>query len=188
MLFEKSVSKLIHERIQEIIDATDKDIRVNVALLRRTPFCLRQPIFNKNYLRKPRILRRIFVAVAWSTNMDHDSDKNPKFTVNQGVCGEAYRKRHVICRDLRKNKRLGYRLTKRQLELTSAVQYVISCPIWDMNLETSRQGERIIGVVNIDTCRSNLASQLAVKNSPLQHELIRKAKLLSFYCTKLYVK
>ncbi|TAL33902.1 MAG: hypothetical protein EPN93_12770 [Spirochaetes bacterium] len=150
-LFSKFIAtrpQIIESRIRDLAQVYSKhsiDLRVNVMIAKRRILIWKR-LCNWH---RPFIMTTQFDTV-FHYNMNRDMDKNLQLTINQGVAGLAYREGQIVV-DLEKVDRNEFSLTKEQLKATEDIKFIMSTPIFEIDLHTMRLTNKIIGVVNIDS-------------------------------------
>jgi hypothetical protein len=115
-------------------------------------------------------------------NMNRDMDKDLKLTINQGVAGLAFREGPIVV-DFDKVDRNEFNLNKEQLKATEDVRFIISTPIFEIDLHTRRLTNKIIGVVNVDS-KNNTFGELEKRK--LLEKLIENCSNISEFVALLY--
>lgn len=174
------------ERLNEFCDELSNiysqqlgiNLRINVMRLKR------QVIFLHKKFPFIKLFRKVLIIEYPLKNMDHDTDKNVIFSINQGVCGKAVQEGTVYA-DLSKVHPSAYNLDKNQIEMTKDLKFIMSTPVFEYDLETRRIGKKIIGVVNFDT-KSHIIVQLLqqAKNDVIE-DFTRRIRETSLLFSKL---
>jgi hypothetical protein len=111
------------------------------------------------------------LSIQWYTNMESEAERNLKWRIGQGCCGQACLKGHPTSEDLTRYQTQTYEellggdgqtpwgLTKDQWTLTRHLGSVLSVPI-----PVPGQSTRILGVLNIDSQLPLVESRLHEKD------------------------
>jgi len=162
---------------------TGFDLRANVMLVKRTFLIRKEPKPKNSNRKKLSFLAKRFYFFWVSSNMHYHEDRNLSLTVNQGICGEAYRAGGIKTADLTVEAPATYNLCQEQLEQTKEVKFVLSCPICEMDFRDFRLKDKTIGVVNFDS-RSE-GSEVLINNHDYLGDLTSRIQAFSNLCSQI---
>lgn len=141
---------------------TVADLHFNIMIPKRKFLCKINPSKSDHSKTEFSFFPKVF-KVIWSYG--HHVNSKLKFTVEQGSCGQAYNDEDCCGFDLEallKNAPKGsnpifqkFNLSQKQIDLTSSVTMVASCPIVLKKNGTDSQHVKIIGVLNVESRTTN---------------------------------
>jgi len=185
-VFDRTKLSLLDKEFDDLSEkyrGTGFDLRANVMLVKRTFLIRKEPKPKNPNKNKLSFLAKRFYFFWASSNMQYHEDRNLHLTVNQGVCGEAYRDGGIKTADLTVEAPATYNLCQEQLEQTKEVKFVLSCPICEMNYESFRLKDKPIGVVNFDS-RSE-GSEVLINNHDYLRDLTSRIQAFSNLCSQI---
>ena len=188
LVFERTKEKTLARHVDDLNSAFSDyglTFRVNVMLVERKSYSRLEPKDGNPQKRKISFYQKHLIPVWNSRNMDHDSDNGLIMTVNQGICGLAYKKYTVYLSPNAPNDLNSFNLNGQQLDRVKFVKFVLSIPIRDVDHHSGRLKGKIIGVLTIDS-KQEMAWGLLNGNTKLLVQLIEKGKSLSEICSDLY--
>jgi hypothetical protein len=167
--FEKRKLHLLDEQAEPFIKKHNQwELRINVMLLER----------------RFRVFGRYFKTVWMCEDMKYDTDAHLRLSLEQGVCGYACREGGVWSADLTVEKPEEYGLSQKQIKKTQDIKFIISCPIKELDANTFRLTDKIIGAVNIDSKKDG--SEVWVNDEEDLRGLTSKAKAISDLSSMLF--
>lgn len=164
-IIEKDVVKFIEEYKEMQID-----LRVNIMQIKRKFFGFHK--CKKYWI--PFIGVKYFKFI-YTYNMDHDIDKKLKLSLQQGACSQVFDE-GVILTDLTVENVFSFNLRENQKKLAKDIKFILSAPIWQLDYDTKKLTDKIIGVINID---SKKISFKQIEEVELFGDLVDKIKNLS---------
>lgn len=181
--FERTKRALLERDCERLINSYDEvDLRINVMLV-----SIRRPAFLEPWSSDPGKKALTFkrtLSPHWtSPNMRQHSDTDVKFTVDQGVCGEAFRRKEAVAADLT----VGtdrFNLSSDQASKAGKLKFVLSFPIRALDPSTLETTSALLGVVNLDSRTEG--SESLIRDKKARQELIDRAGALSDLCSKLF--
>jgi hypothetical protein len=162
------------------------DLSFNIMIPRRGFCYLIEP--SKNDSAKPKFsISGMVFKVIWKSE---NASMHPglRLTVNQGVCGDAYRSASatnpqnvqgaaLIPSEMPKYK---FNFTERQKELTADLMMVASCPLIINEKGMKNEKTRTIGVLNVE-CRTLGSEDLILDHVKRKEFYVKIAKLSNLY-------
>lgn len=178
-IFHNTRSKLISvyaEIIQEELRNKKIELRINV-MIPKVMFYSNGD--NKN---KFKFFRKEFVSIWTSDNMQFEEDRELKLTINQGVCGEAFRSKSFKFADLTVENPEDYNLNENQIEKTKDLKYIFSCPIKKIEeKDLTSNPQKVIGVINFDSKSEDVG--IITENDYIFKSISKKIKSFSYLCS-----
>lgn len=159
------------------------ELRANVMLPKRKWVCLLEPLEKDDSRSKVRFCQVCLFPYWVSPNMNHASDRDLVFTINQGGCGRAYREAQPFGVDASITNGGTYNMNQDQIGKTAGVQFVVSFPIRQLDLDSRRLTGKIIGVLNVDS-RTHGSARL-INDSASFQELTEQVENFSELCSWL---
>lgn len=162
------------------------DFSCNIMIPRRRFFYRIEPTSNGSNKQRLTIWGDVFKVIWKSENAHFPQDL--KITINQGVCGQAFRdasatnpqnvKGAVLTPEKLKN--YNFNFTKKQLELTANLRIVASCPLVINEKGIKNEKNKVIGVLNIE-CIIEGSEKLIEDHASRKDFYVKLAKLSNLY-------
>ena len=158
-----------YKTIGILLDDLDKKypdfkLSMNIMLVRRGYFLHLEPSKRNPQKARFTLTEKVFKIVR---HFGHDgTDERLRITVNQGVCGAAFREgkkvsvqyivSDVFLPDVPRN--INSNFTQEQERLTEQLKVVISCPLMVVKNEGDEETNKCIGVLNVESTVEEMAS------------------------------
>lgn len=159
------------------------NIRLNIMIPKFCFFNLIEPfIIGGKEFRKPKLFTKIF-EVIWS-NGNFGVNQLLKFTVNQGVCGKAFKAADLVkgTHFLSANMPT-FNLNKNQMKLTEHLKIVASFRIIEETNTPEKKSNKVIGVLNVES--DTEGSEMLITDLDKQKEFYEDIAVFSVICNKL---
>ncbi len=190
----QTISEKRWDALKKITDSLFKEYKqyglsFNIMIPRRKYFRLMEPKTPGSKERKFQFGVEVF-EVIW-TYGNSGVHKDFKLTVNQGLCGSAYKSGvktslayiHGIALN---SAQLGnYNLTSDQIEKTKKLIIVVSCPISIEQKSAKDLKDKVVGILNVES--NNEASESLVTDVIKQAEFYEKIVYLADIYSRLHI-
>jgi hypothetical protein len=123
-------------------------------------------------------LGRKRIRIVWNSNMDSFPDVRFACFCDQGVSGQALKKRLPVLADCSVADKTSFKFTAKQLEQTAHVKAVWSWPIYEIDSKGSQTGE-VIGILNLDGTANGAFSKLEQNTDAFEKAMKKFAEVAS---------